>query len=398
MKKTKPKIRFCGYSEDWDDSNLGSIADFSKGKGYSKNDIRTDGYPIVLYGRLYTNYETVISQIDSFVNNKLNAVISKGMELVVPTSGETAEDICRASVIVNKDVIIGGDLNIISPKSHIDSIFLALSMSYGHQNSEMMKYAQGKTVVHLYASDLKKMNIKFPCYPEQSIIGTFFKSIDDLISKTQDKYEKTIKIKKACLEKMFPKKGEKVPEVRFEGFEGEWVCRKLDDCLEIRKERAKYHIKSICVDLENIESETSSLINCSTLNDVGSEKSVFYIDDILFGKLRPYLRKYFYAKFDGVCSTEIWVFFGKVNVDNGFMFCHIQRDYFISLANTTTGTKMPRADWNFLKDTDLLVPSLAEQTLIGNYFKQLDDLISLYRAELDKLKTIKKSLLERMFI
>ncbi|WP_407855318.1 restriction endonuclease subunit S [Enterococcus hailinensis] len=162
-----PELRFVGFEDDWEQRKLGELATFSKGKGYAKNDLTEKGSPIVLYGRLYTKYETVIINVDTFVEMRDNSVISKGEEVIVPASGETAKDISRASVVGTEGIILGGDLNIIKPERKIDSTFLALTISNGTQQKEMTKRAQGKSVVHLHNSDLKQVNLLYPNLVEQ---------------------------------------------------------------------------------------------------------------------------------------------------------------------------------------------------------------------------------------
>ncbi len=115
--KKTPAIRFQGFTDDWEDHKLGKMVNFSKGRGYSKSDIKASGTPIILYGRLYTKYETVISNIDTFADEKTNSVFSDGGEVIVPASGETAEDISVASVVGQSGVLLGGDLNIITRSS-----------------------------------------------------------------------------------------------------------------------------------------------------------------------------------------------------------------------------------------------------------------------------------------
>ena len=170
----KPRIRFRGFTEDWEQRKLGDIATFSKGNGYSKSDLLASGNPIILYGRLYTNYETTIRNVDTFVELKDKSIISQGGEVIVPASGETAEDISRASVVKNQGVIIGGDLNVIKVNSLLDPTFLALTISNGEQQKELSKRAQGKSVVHLHNSDLQEVNLIFPLLNEQKEISTIF--------------------------------------------------------------------------------------------------------------------------------------------------------------------------------------------------------------------------------
>ena len=208
--KTKSKIpalRFKGFTDAWEERKLGELASFSKGNGYTKNDLVEFGDPIILYGRLYTKYETVIEKVDTFVNKKDNSIISEGSEVIVPASGESSEDISRASVVGKSGLILGGDLNIIKPVNYIDSIFLALTISNGSQRQEMSKRAQGKSVVHLHNSDLKQVNLLYPKLEEQQKIGTFFKQLDCAIALHQRKCEQLKELKKFMLQNMFPKKG-----------------------------------------------------------------------------------------------------------------------------------------------------------------------------------------------
>lgn len=198
-----PEIRFEGFTDAWKQRKLGSLAEFSKGNGYTKNDLRETGYPVVLYGRLYTKYETIINDVDTFVEMKDKSVISEGNEVVVPASGESAEDISRASVIGKPGFILGGDLNIIKPKQEVNSTFLALTISNGTQQKEMSKRAQGKSVVHLHNSDLKEINLLYPKLEEQQQIGTFFKNLDNLITLNQRELNSLKNLKKSLLQQMF---------------------------------------------------------------------------------------------------------------------------------------------------------------------------------------------------
>ena len=163
------------------------MSKFSKGTGYSKNDLRQSGTPIILYGRLYTNYETIIDKVDSYTLLKKDSVVSQGEEVIVPASGESAEDISRASVVLRKGIIIGGDLNIIRPNINIDSTFLAITISVGRQRRKMARMAQGKSIVHLHNSDLQKIDLVFPTFKEQIQIGSFFQQLDNLITLHQRK-------------------------------------------------------------------------------------------------------------------------------------------------------------------------------------------------------------------
>ena len=198
-----PEIRFKGFTDPWEQRKLDEIANFSKGVGYSKNDLCEEGTPIILYGRLYTKYETSIFDVDTFVKEKAGSVYSKGGEVIVPASGETAEDISIASVVVKPGILLGGDLNIVSPTTEYDSAFLALTISSGATHKYLSSLAQGKSVVHLHNADIQSVSAKFPTKREQEKIHLLFGKIDTLITLHQRKLEKLQNIKKSCLEKMF---------------------------------------------------------------------------------------------------------------------------------------------------------------------------------------------------
>ena len=198
-----PEIRFAGFTDAWEQRKLGGLVQFSKGTGYSKADLKEKGTPIILYGRLYTKYETVISDVDTYADSRDGSVYSRGGEVIVPASGETAEDISVASVVEKPGILLGGDLNIITPPADLDPAFLAISISNGKPHDDMAKMAQGKSVVHLHNADLEKIDFMYPCYTEQMQISTYFKNLDHLITLHQRELERLQNIKKACLEKMF---------------------------------------------------------------------------------------------------------------------------------------------------------------------------------------------------
>ena len=203
--QTVPEIRLDGFEGEWEVQTLKELASFSKGNGYTKNDLVNSGKEIILYGRLYTNYQTIISKVNTFVTSvKVNTVISKGGEVIVPASGETAEDISRASVVEKSGIILGGDLNIIYPdENKVDSIFLALTISNGSQQKELIKRAQGKSVVHLRNNDLEKVVLHYPSMEEQRAIGSYFSNLDNLINSHQEKISQLETLKKKLLQDMF---------------------------------------------------------------------------------------------------------------------------------------------------------------------------------------------------
>lgn len=198
-----PEIRFEGFTDDWEQRKLDDIAKFSKGNGYSKGDLTESGTPIILYGRLYTKYETVINQVDTFVTPNEGSVYSKGGEIIVPASGESAEDIARASTVEKSGVLLGGDLNVMTPVEDVNSAFVALSISNGDSQRELAKKAQGKSVVHIHNEEIRNLVIPFPTRVEQDKIVGLVKSVENLITLHQRKCEKLQEMKKFMLQNMF---------------------------------------------------------------------------------------------------------------------------------------------------------------------------------------------------
>ena len=198
-----PELRFPGFTYAWEQRKLGEVAKFSKGSGYCKDDLVDKGIPIILYGRLYTKYQTKIINVDTFVAEQSNSVYSTGKEVIVPASGETAEDISIASAVMKSGILLGGDLNIVYPYETLNSVFLAVQLSNGNAKKEMSKRAQGKSVVHLHNADLQEAEISIPQIAEQQQIGCFFEQFDNLITFHQRKLTHLQTQKKALLQQMF---------------------------------------------------------------------------------------------------------------------------------------------------------------------------------------------------
>ena len=174
-------------TSSWEQRKAIDIADYSKGNGYSKGDLTDSGTPIILYGRLYTKYQFAISEVDTFAVPRNGAVYSQGNEVIVPASGETAEDIARASAVEKSGVLLGGDLNILRPFDFINPLFLALAISNGEPQKELAKKAQGKSVVHIHNTDIQEVTIAYPSRTEQDRIVSVFRQLDNLITLHQRK-------------------------------------------------------------------------------------------------------------------------------------------------------------------------------------------------------------------
>lgn len=201
--ETTPRIRFKGFEGEWQVKKIGEISERTKGKGYSKSDLREDGTPIVLYGRLYTKYSFVIDGVDTYAIPTEGTVYSTGNEVVIPASGETAEDIAIAAAIKQKGVILGGDLNILTFANEFDPSFMALCITNSGTHYELSRFAQGKSVVHLRNNDIANGHVVCPVLAEQQQIVAFFSNMDKQIRIQEQRLEKLKQIKSACLDNMF---------------------------------------------------------------------------------------------------------------------------------------------------------------------------------------------------
>lgn len=176
---------------EWEEKTLGNVSTVKRGKGYTKKDLTDKGTPIILYGRLYTKYETKIENVDTFADVQKNSLVSIGGEVIIPTSGENSEDIARAAIVEQQGVLIGGDLCVIMPNKDIfDSTFLAYAITYSKSHKDLVKKANGGIIAHLRVEDIKNLSVSLPCTEEQQKIGSFLAVIDKEIQ-IQKEFVKT---------------------------------------------------------------------------------------------------------------------------------------------------------------------------------------------------------------
>ena len=382
---------------------MGEIAEFSKGSGYSKGDLIESGTPIILYGRLYTKYETSISEVDTYVEAKDGSVYSKGGEVIVPASGETAEDIARAATVDKSGVILGGDLNVVSPNEDINSAFLAISISHGNSQRELAKKAQGKSVVHIHNEEIKNLVVPFPAKAEQNKIVEYFSNLDHLITLYQRKCDETKKLKKFMLQKMFPQNGKKVPEIRFSGFFDDWEQRKFGELYEKVNEKN---------DLSFGVDKIISVANMYFKEDVKESNddymrtyNVMRLGDIAFEGNKS--KNFSHGRFventigDGIVSHVFDVFRPVMNYDLLFWKYLINNENVmgrIMTRCTKASTMMTNLVARDFLNEDILVPTIEEQSKIGEYIDKIDTLITLYQRKCDELKKVKKFMLQNMFV
>lgn len=186
------------------------------------------------------------------------------------------------------------------------------------------------------------------------------------------------------------------PRIRFKGFSDAWEQRKFDE-IAVRASTICSDANLPRVEYEDIVSGTGRLNKDIYAKQSSKSGIAFHQGDILYGKLRPYLQNWLLATFDGLAVGDFWVLQPQ-NADSSFLYRLIQSRQFDEVANQSTGTKMPRADWKLVSKTVFYIPSnIREQAAIGTHFTALDNLITLHQRKYDKLVAVKKSLLEKMF-
>lgn len=249
-------------------------------------------------------------------------------------------------------------------------------------------------VPQLTVPQIENIEIDLPDFAQQVAIAEALSDIDNLISSMQKLIQKKKAIKQGAMQELLT--GKK----RLPGFCQKWAKKYLKEIIVPRKERinpAEIDNRK-CIELEHIEPNSGKILGYCESKEQKSLKTIFYPNDILWGKLRPYLRKYAHPKFSGVCSTEFWVF-NAINqyACNDFMYYLLQTEDFVSAANSTTGTKMPRADWNLVQELEVKIPAdKNEQRAIAQVLSDMDSEIEQLEKKLAKYQQIKQGMMQEL--
>ena len=351
---------------------MDNVAEFSKGRGYSKGDLIELGTPIILYGRLYTNYETSISDVDTYVEAKDGAVYSRGGEVIVPASGESAEDIARAATVDKSGILLGGDLNVVMPNEDINSGFLAISISNGNPQRELAKRAQGKSVVHIHNEEIRNLRVPFPIKVEQNKIVEYFFNLDHLITLHQRKCYRFIDIVLDAWEQR------KFGDLYCKVSEKNDLSFGSDKIISV----ANMYFKE---DVKDSSEEYMRTYNVMRLGDIAFEGN----------KSKNYAHGRFVENTigDGIVSHVFDVFRPIAEYDLYFWKYLINNEDVmgrIMTRCTKASTMMTNLVTNdFLKE-EIMVPSLDEQRKIGKYLDDLDNLITLHQHKLFCAKNVMK--------
>ena len=395
-----PKIRFKGFEDDWEQRKLediyGSIGNafvgtatpyyVESGHVYLESNNIKDGQ---------INHNTEVFINDEFYEKQKDKWLHTG-DMVMVQSGHVG----HAAVIPEELNNSAAHALIMfrNPKEEIDPYFLNYQYQTLKSKKKIENITTGNTIKHILASEMQQFEVDMPELAEQKKIAEYFSGLDHLITLHQRKCDETKQLKKFMLQKMFPKNGEKNPEIRFEGFTDDWEQRKLGEIVLRESLARESTIDLPYVEYEDVIAEEGR-INKDIRKKEGIKKGIFFDgSQVLYGKLRPYLHNWLNPDFSGVAVGDWWVLKPN-NVDKNFIYRLIQTQQFDDIANQSTGSKMPRADWNLVSNTEFAIPtSQVEQTKIGGYFFTLDNLITLHQRKCEKLKELKKFMLQNMFV
>lgn len=265
----------------------------------------------------------------------------------------------------------------------------------GLLQSELIKNASGSTFLELSPKKLGEISLCLPCsHAEQKTLATALCDVDALLSSLDALISKKRDIKKAAMQELLTGKR------RLAGATNPWITLRFEQCaLQIREFASPENGVGFCIELENIAQNSGSLVGeLSSLENASSIKLKFQENDILFGRLRAYLRKFYYAKFSGVCSSEIWVLRAiEKNIIPPYLFQIVQTEEFITAASVTYGTHMPRTDWNVVKNFLVYLPSsLKEQAAIATVLSDMDAEIAALEARRAKVLALKQGMMQEL--
>jgi type I restriction enzyme S subunit len=292
-------------------------------------------------------------------------------------------------------IVLGKSAAYVNVKKEISKPFVYHSLQTEIVKRQFLDGLTGSTIGNLGLTTIRSAQIPLPpTETEQSVIAEALSDVDATLGALDRLIAKKRDLKRAAMQQLL------TGQTRLAGFHGEWKVRLFGDVAVPRRDRVdprRTGVHDFCIELEHIASASGELLGSTSTGTQSSLKSVFCPGDVLFGKLRAYLRKYWLATRSGVCSTEIWVFTPKDSaVKTEFLFQVIKTDEFIEAASNSYGTHMPRSDWIVVKSHGLKIPPLAEQTAIAEVLSEMDaELASLERRR-DKTRALKEGMMQEL--
>ena len=378
---------------------MGDWGDFYYGRSCPKWSVTEDAtIPCIRYGELYTKFGAKIDRVYSYTNMPPeNLRFSKGTEVLIPRVGEDPMDYNHCTWLSMKDVAIGEMISVFNTDNN--PLFTATMFNATLQNEFAMR-VEGGSVTNLYFEKLKNIDVSFPSIREQEMIAAYFENIDNLITLHQRKCDETKKLKKFMLQKMFPKKDAKKPEIRFVGFTNDWEQRKLMEVAEYRNGKA--HENEINDDGEYIVVNSKFVSTNGEIrkfsyaqNEPLYENEIaFVLSDVPNGRA---IARTFLVDKSGkyTLNQRIAGITPHEDTDPYYLYIKMNRnEYFLKFDDGNKQTNLSIKDVLNYED---MYPSYKEQQKIGMYFQQLDHIITLHQRKCDELKEFKKYMLQNMF-
>ena len=384
-KSLKPKIRFKGFTEAWEQRKLLEVANYRNGKAH-ENDIDENGKYIVVNSK-FVSTEGKIKKY----SNKQNEPLEQNDIAFVLSDVPNGRAIAKTFLVDKSNkYTLNQRIAGITPHDNINPKYLAITMN---RNKYFLQFDDGVKQTNLSLEDMKKYESFYPEKKEQDKLGNTFETIDNLITLHQRKCDKLVNIKKSLLEKMFPKNGNNVPEIRFKGFTEAWEQRKLNEIMDrydnlrvpvaanlrIKGDTPYYGANGI---QDYVKGYTHNgefiLVAEDGANDL-KNYPVQYVNGYIWANNHVHVLQ---AK--------------KEKANNKFIKYAISQTNIESLL---VGGGRAKLNANIMMEIELKMPNnLQEQSLIGNIISKIDNLITLHQKKLNKLKNIKKSLLDKMFV
>ena len=390
-----PKLRFKGFTDAWEQRKLGDLAEIRRGLTYKPGDVKASGIRVLRSSNINEEYFEIYED-DVFVDEvAINIPYVKKGDIIITSANGSSRLVGKHAIIKNiqdNSMVHGGFMLVASAD---EPEFLNSSMSSPWYTKFINIYVAGGNgaIGNLSKNDLDNQEILVPSIAEQQKIGTYFRTIDNLITLHQRKLDRLKNIKKSMLDKMFPKDGEVVPEIRFKGFTDAWEQRKLGDVFKYEQPQT-YIVENTEYDDKNkipvLTAGQSFILGYTDehfgIKEANERNPVIIFDD--FTTSSHYVDFPFKVK-----SSAIKLLTLSTTKDNVYCAYNV-------LKNISYLPVSHERHWisTFTKFDILLPKSVDEQELIGEYFKLLDNLITLHQRKLDKLKNIKKSMLDNMFV
>ena len=399
----KPRLRFKGFTEAWEQRKLLDVANYKNGKAH-ENDIVENGKYIVINSK----FVSTDGEVKKY-SNKQNEPLNKNDIAFVLSDVPNGKAISKTFLVdKSSKYTLNQRIAGITPHEDINPKYLAITMN---RNKYFLQFDDGVKQINLSLDDMKKYENYYPTKEEQDKIGHFFEKIDNLITLHQRKCDRLVNVKKALLEKMFPKNGKNVPELRFSGFTEAWEQRKLGDfCEMFNGDRGINYPKDsdmvqAGIPFVNAGDLQEGKVNLATANKITREKfdqlggAKIKRGDILYCLRGTLGKNAFVDNFDEGTVASSLVDIRSKNVDSQYLFTVLNSDIeYRQRILCDEGAAQPNLSARNLANFDIPVPKIEEQVKIGRHFESLSNLITLHQHKLEKLKNVKKSLLDKMFV